>query len=140
MPWISPARHSGDHWNDEALAYDEDTDTYAESSAIWPEGWSDTIQYFCDVILCDKIRFWADSAGGKLTPVRIRLLYSDAWHDFYEGAWSELYWHEIPLSPSQNVAGIQFEFYNSGSTNNVAKLHEVDFWEVEKGFAAGQEV
>lgn len=128
MAWISPTGHNDpfSDWSNEASAYDDNLATRAYSTGA---GWTEFLELSHTGILCNKVRFYANTqyiGGRKIT---IQVYYQGSWHLVYEGSFTPLTWVEKELPSMQLVTKAQVRLYHGQS--GYRRLHEFDFWEVE---------
>jgi len=131
MGWTAPTGHNDpdNAWNDEALAHDGDTGTYAASDAVVAGQWSKFIELTIDAINCDKIRFWAVYVENFREDCDIDVFYEDDWHDVYQGSFVAGNWVEkdIPAG-AKSVTKARFRQYIAWE-GLAARLYEFEFWE-----------
>ena len=130
--WISPTGFvDGDNkWNTEANAYDENTDTYAQSS-VPATSWSSYLELKHSAISCSKVRFWADYSDSGVNKISVDVYYGGAWVLVYEGAYTDRVWIEKEiLTGTQTVTAMRAKFYNINVAARNVVLYEVDFWGV----------
>lgn len=131
MAWISPTGFvdSDSGWVSETKIYDGstlDADTgYTET--IIGSTWSKFVELTHSAIGCTKVRFWAIYDPTLHDKIDIDAYYTGAWHNVYEGAYSDRAWIEKSLTEGQRITAFRFRFY--AKVNTTAHLVEVEFYE-----------
>lgn len=140
--WVRPTSHNdvSSGWNDEALAYDTSTGTYAYSNDIFWGGEafppSGELEFFHDAISCNKIRVWLGETPNNYGETFFRV------HCFYSGVWNDLgtvytygEYIEKAIGSTQVVTGIKLQFlmYDEAQSPSSGRIYDVAFWEVSAG-------
>lgn len=105
MGWILPTNFSDPDnvYDDEPLAYDDDTDTKATTTTEDKY----LILILDNPIFCDKIRIWArkrwDITWGP-ADVSIDVFYNGEYHNIHNGAVTDDAWDEISIGSTQIVS------------------------------------
>jgi len=114
-------------WNDPEDAYDDDEDTFANSTSVGGNEWNAPLEFVNPVPLtCSAVRVKADFRTGLITQIRIRIFYSGSYHLVYEGAFTDAltvygdFGHKDVLKME-----VSFFVYGSGRTQ---KIWEVAFY------------
>lgn len=129
MGWISPTGFvdGGGTWTSEALAYDEDTATYAIEN-IASVGFGNYIELTHSAINCDKVQVWS-SYQANIDLIEIDVYYSDAWNNIYSGAITVGTFVEYAIGSEQSVTAMRIR-YRTTKTNRWVGVNEADFNEV----------
>ena len=137
MSWVSPTGFvdSGGEWMDETNAYDDNTATSASCYDIESEDWTSFLELTHSAIQCDKIRFYAATVNNYVDTVDVDVYYGGAWHDVYQGSWTEDSWVEKSIpGGEQSVTSVRFRFWNSDEEEqDDVRLKEVEFWRITAG-------
>lgn len=130
MSWISPTGFvdGGGTWTDEALAYDEDTVTYAVET-IAAVGWGNYLELTHAAIDCDKVQIWS-SYQANVDLIEIDVYYSTAWHNIYSGTATVGAYVEYPIGSTESVTALRVR-YSVTKKGRWVGVNEADFWEVE---------
>ena len=128
--WILPTGHSDPNstWSDEALAYDDDTSTYAMSSYLVYPGWGDVLVFTHASFSCSKIRFNAGHYAGGTDSIDVDVYYSSAWHNVYEGDFEGEAWIEADLGGVYAVTQARVRMQHT--TSPFAKFYEFGFYSI----------
>ena len=128
MSWLSPTGFvdSGSVWTSEALAYDENTDTYAYASAI-RNGWTDYLQLTHAALDCDKVQVWVSKLIANINAIEVDVYYGGVWHNIYSGAIIEGSFVEYPIGSTQSVTAMQIRFSSTKASTGGCRIHEADF-------------
>jgi len=111
-------------WSNEGNAYDDDTETYAETTASVNSGeWSDEIIVTRASLSAIGVRFWY---GGVANQINVDAYYDGEWHDVYEGAAATGEWVSKYFSDGPHDV-IKFRFYLKAASTGAAYLYEADF-------------
>jgi len=134
MAWISPTGFidSGSVWTDEALAYDENTGTYAYASALKGD-YTDNLELTHAALDCDKVQIWVSIGGANINAIEVDAYYSSAWHNTYSGAIVEGQFVEYAIGSTQSVTAMRVRFYSTKAVTAGCMVHEADFNEVAAG-------
>lgn len=139
--WISPTGFSAGDWADEALAYDDNTGTWADVAAQ-DETWTVPLILNHTGCVTSKIRYYCslNVAAGQL--INLDAYYGGAWHDVYEGAFTVSTWEEKALvdEGTASVTQIRIYIYNGDVVPREARVHEVDFGEATETTATATSV
>jgi len=84
--WIHPTGFvdAGAGWNNENLAFDDNTATFAMSNAVAVSpAWSEWLELTYPAITTSSVRFWEAGFG---TQIEVDIWYAAAWHNVYAGA------------------------------------------------------
>lgn len=147
MGWISPTGFvDHDSWDNEALAYDEDTETFAYHPTN-TDSWSSYLELTIAAMDCNKVRFFARYNATRTNQISLDVYYDDDWHNIYTGAYANEEWVEktIPAG-TKSVTAAQVKFYNDYMFAYTTRLYEFDFgeaavtheWEGSDGIAIGE--
>jgi len=116
MAWISPTGHeTPTTWTNPANAYDNNTASYAVSDDINYGTWGDYLVLTLAGAYCDKIRHYSYGTSmaevKKITQIDIDAYYDGAWHDIYEGVFSDDTWEEKLLESIKYVTKVRVRYY-----------------------------
>lgn len=127
--WKSPDGYidENEKWSDEAKAYDNDTETYAEHELLGTYQWGATLKLtFSTPIKANKLRFWIDNEDER---VQISAI--------VDGQYIPVWWGKlgtdkyVEKSFSQGmVSEIWIRFYNYDAEGLYPRVHEAHVWEV----------
>jgi len=135
MAWLPPTGFvdPANYWTDETDTYDGDTGTagYGIANVDYFGGWSNEFELTRPGISCDKVRYYIDAAThGDIDEIYIKVEYDSAWHDVYQGAFTEGEWIEksIPAGIKTVTAAI-FKLHCTTSNWRRLYLAEFEFWQ-----------
>ena len=133
MAWSSPTGFvdGGSVWAAEALAYDEDTGTYAYASAI-KNGWTDYLELTHAALNCDKVQLWVYNTIANINAIEVDVYYSSAWYNIFSGAPTWGAWQEHAIGSTQSVTALRIRFYSTKASAGGCQVMEADFWEEEE--------
>lgn len=137
--WSSPTGHVDPDvaWAAEAQGYDENVGsvTSATPAAL---SWSSYLELTIASTAVHGVRYYVHAnTDPEITQVDVDLYYGSAWHDLYEGAFSEGVWIVKYTTASRTVTAMRIRFYNSdGAVQKGVSLAEVDFLAATGGTAA----
>ena len=124
--WISPTGYNETGWTYAARSYDDDTATSTYIS-VSPSSWGAYLELTVSSLSCHKVRFWAK--GTDITQISLDVYYSSAWHNIYEGAFTQEQWVEKEIGSTQDVTGVRAKFYNNNAgSNQTVYFYEADFF------------
>jgi len=129
MGWEKPTSDDG-VWTNPGRAYDDTIQTYAETTVMGFNSWSDylTLNY-AGGIECNAIRFITTK---DIARIEIELYYGGAWQALYDGeGWLDFEWNEIEIGSVETVTAMRFRFFNIAVWPITAYMRETDFWEVQ---------
>ena len=131
MAWSSPTgfAEGGGVWTSEALAYDENTSTYAYASAL-KGGWTDYLELNHDALDCDKVQVWVGVLIANISAIEVDVYYGGAWHNIYSGAITVGQFVDYPIGSTQSVIALRVRFYSTKAVTAGCMVHEADFNEV----------
>lgn len=134
MGWISPTGFvdSGSVWTSEALAYDENTGTYAYATAL-KSGWTDYLELTHAALGCDKVQIWVSINLANINALEVDVYYSSAWHNIYSGAITVGQFVEYAIGSTESVTAMRIRFYSTKASTDGCMVHEADFNEVIVG-------
>jgi len=132
--WTSPTSFEDPNikWANEGNTYDDSTETAAENNNIPTESWGGYLVLKHAALWCDKIRYYIDSdTSAEISLVDLDAYYNGAWHDIYQGSFTEGEWITKTFSDDvQYVTQCRIRGYNSDASNaRNFRLAEVDFGE-----------
>ena len=133
MAWSSPTGFAdgGGVWTSEALAYDENTGTYAYASAL-KSAWTDYLELTHDVLDCDKVQVWVGVLIANISAIEVDVYYGGAWHNIYSGVITTGQFVEYPIGSIQSITALKIRFYSTKASADGCQVMEADFWEVEE--------
>lgn len=111
--WISPTGYidADSKWDDEEKAYDGDTATKATVTVV-AGAWSSYLILTVNAVNIDKVKFHALNVEGEGTKIDVDIYYGDAWHDVYEGDFSDRVWVEKDVvAGTQLISKARVRFY-----------------------------
>lgn len=129
MGWISPTGFvdSDSRWTLETRAYDDSIGTDARSDDLTSE-WSSFLELTHASMLCDKVKFIAYGNPLWSPTIDIDVYYGGAWHDVYQGAWTNNVWIEKGILSAQYITAFRFRINNTQSEyGGYASIWEVKF-------------
>lgn len=131
MAWISPTGFvdSDSKWTNEARIYDGSVGTSALCSGVTKNNYSSYIEITHAAMICEKVRFYASiyiQEPPGVNSVDVDVYYSGAWHDVFEGAFTNHAWVEKAIGSTQTITAFRFRFKTS-SDDYQPSLHEVEF-------------
>ena len=132
ITWRSPTDFEDPDaaWANETKAYDEDTGT-GSNNFVPPLSWGNYLILKRAAVNCRRVRFHALRVAGTITKINLDIYYDDAWHDLYEGDFTNNAWVEKTLASNKSLTQARVKFYNSHETDTKnAWLHEFDFGEI----------
>lgn len=133
--WVSPTGYNDpkDKWIDEALAYDDDLETYAYVTTDW----SAYLELTYPSIRCSKIRFFIDTSYyDRYISLDIDVYYGGVWHPVVrkKDYWFSKYnnWIEESLKETYDVTKVRIQvrgggWSDEGKSGDVLRLKEFDF-------------
>ena len=129
MSWIKPTGFvdGGNVWNDEPLAYDDDTLSFAYADSL-KRGWTDYLELTVAVIDCDKVRLWVEHVYTSTDEIEVDVYYSGAWHNIFSGepvSWGA--WNEYPIGSTESVTAMRIRFWASKAYAAECRVVEADF-------------
>jgi len=131
MGWVSPTGFVDPSikWNNEALAYDEDTGTYATTDAsVDCLTWSSYLELTHSAISCDKVQIYSGYPGSSMRHNQVDVYYSNDWHNIFDGDLGDNAWTEISLGSTQLVTKARIRIYNKSTGYTYkAGVYEFDF-------------
>ena len=129
MGWVSPTGFvdGGGTWSSEALAYDENTGTYAVETIV-SAGWGNYLELTHLAINCDKVQVWS-SYQANIDLIEVDVYYSSAWYNLYSGAVTIGQYVEYAIGSTQSVTAMRIR-YHTTKRNRWVGINEADFWEV----------
>lgn len=111
--WLLPTGHADpeNKWNDEKLAYDGLTDTYAET-VVKASSWSPYLIFTISPTEVAAVRWWGSFAVSPHI-IEVDAYYNGAWHDVYTGS-SVTMWDNGMVIPdgTQVVSQARIRAYN----------------------------
>jgi len=130
--WLLPTGHidSGNGWNDERLAYDGWTDTYAESKSVSPKSWSQPLEFLITPTTVSAIRIWSRWRSSHTAIIEV--LYNGTWHSIYEDYLPAYEWTEISIpGGAQIISKARITYYNpTRSVPYTFRIGEFEFYGV----------
>lgn len=122
------ATDTGSGWNNEALAYDADVATGANSNVIGAGTYSEWLELNIASLSCSRIAYHYTITAGACNSMKIDVYYSAGWHALYEDANTTAdIFNDISVGSTQSVTAVRFAFQDSGAGTLVITLNEVDF-------------
>lgn len=128
----TPANHTdySTEWDNESYAYDDDNATYADRDNIPVNSWSGYLGFhLSEATPCNSISYIAkyDGATG-IDEIDVDLYYDSAWHDIYQGAFSDNTTETKDIGSIENVLSMRIRLYNeSDGSATKGQIYEVDF-------------
>lgn len=112
-------------WSDEALAYDNNTGTYAYTSV--PKGdWSGYLELTFDATSTDTVRGWFNEGLANISDFELDVYYSGSWTNIYNVEPTYGQYVEFPIGSTQSVTGVRFRFYSTKADGTGGLAYEVD--------------
>jgi len=128
--WLRPTGHAdpGNGWNDERLAYDGWTDTYAESKSVSPKSWSQPLEFLITPTTVSAVRIWSRWRSSHTAVVEV--LYNGTWHSIYEDYLPGYEWTEISIpGGAQIISKARITYYNpTSSVPYTFRVSEFEFY------------
>ncbi len=114
-------------WSNEANAYDENTGTYAEDVNVPATSWSQYLELTHAAVNCDAVRYYCSGSTADITQIDVDVYYGGAWHDVYEGAFTQSVWERKTIpGGEQSLTSIRIRLYNNnGALTPDAYINEV---------------
>jgi len=130
MSWVNPTGYNDpdSKWTYETNIYDDNVNSFAIGLMSSAYSWGSFIELTRASIYCSKIRFNA-MADPDVYLIDIDIYYDSAWHNLYQGSYTDHTWIEKELDSIQAVTSVRFRFYNDYEGASNAWLYEVDFFE-----------
>jgi hypothetical protein len=114
-------------WSTETNAFDEDTGTLAYSTVV-RDTWGSYLELTHAGVSCDSLRVWATITTGDTHLIDIDAYYDAAWHDVYQGNFSEGVWVTYNLDTYHTVTSMRVRMkYSNGSLGGQQRIYEADF-------------
>jgi len=130
--WLRPTGHidPGNGWNDERLAYDGLTDTYAESKSVSPKSWSQPLEFTIAPTEVSAVRIWSRWRSSHTAIIEV--LYNGTWHSIYEDSLPGYEWTERSIpGGSQIISQARVTYYNPTRTVSYTfRVSEFEFYGV----------
>ena len=130
--WLRPTGHidPGNGWNDERLAYDGWTDTYAESKSVSPKSWSQPLEFTIAPTEVSAVRIWSRWRSSHTAIIEV--LYNGTWHSIYEAYLPAYEWAEISIpGGAQIISKARITYYNpTRSVPYTFRIGEFEFYGV----------
>lgn len=133
--WVSPSGYSDPDgkWENQLLATDQDTVTYARSyHNINDPQWSSFIYYTHDPIIADKVRLYARGLA-QVDLVYLDALVDGSWVHVYDGAFPDQQWVEYGFAQG-NLSQVRAQFHATvGNQGFFWQLNEIEFQKSSEG-------
>jgi len=130
--WLRPTGHidPGNGWNDERLAYDGWTDTYAESKSVSPKSWSQPLAFTIAPTEVSAVRIWSRWRSSHTAIIEV--FYNGTWYSIYEDYLPAYEWTEISIPGGpQLISQARVTYYNpSRSVPYTFRVSEFEFFGV----------
>ena len=130
MAWKKPTSFNDidNTWNNEEQAYDDNTETGADSPNNTARTWGGYIELNIASLSCDSIRFNALYNAANINSASLDVYYLDNWHNIFEGIYLHNTWEEKAIGSIQDVTAARMRFYAKKTAT--AYLYELEFNEV----------
>jgi len=120
-------------WNNPGDAYDDDEDTFADSTSVGGNEWNAPLEFVNPVPLtCSAVRVKADFRTGLITQIRIRIFYGGSYHLIYEGTFTDALTDYTGFG-RKDVSKMEVGFFVYGS-GRTQKIWEVAFYTLNNPF------
>lgn len=122
--------------------YNDDTedpnDAYLHEFDFGEASWSDYLTLTRDAFNCDTVKFYADYDAASIDMIDLDAYYTAAWHDVYEGAFTDETWIEKTVSASPvSVTQVRARFRNIAIDTQTAGVYEVSLRQEESVTVTG---
>jgi len=125
--WVTPTGDNGAWGEDSLNARDNNTGTYAAHTISTQYAWNPFLELTHSGMWCDSVEFWANVIDGRIETVDVDVYYDGAWHDVWQGSFSDLAYTVKSLGGTYYITKFRFSFYNIYAGASSAYLHEVKF-------------
>lgn len=115
MGWKSPTSHNDPdtEWTDHAKAYDANDASYAYD-AVGAGVYGSFLELNIASMSCDKLKHLSEGTGGVDT-IDLDAYYDAAWHNVYEGAFTDNVYQEKDLPSAHDVTAMRIRGHSSGA-------------------------
>jgi len=136
LAWASPTGFvdSGSGWTTETYAYDGSIGSYARTSALNQNTWSEFLELTIASTSVGSVRFYAHCYG-QAGEIDLDVYYGGAWHHVYEGTFVHSNWVEKKIGV-QAVTSARVRLKNTSIGGQQAFLYELEFGNAECSSAA----
>ncbi len=126
--WKSPTGNvNPGSWSNPANAYN-DTEADSAQVSIPATSWSGYLELTHAALVCNALRVFAEYNAANINTIDVDVYYEGAWHDLYEGAFTDKTWNNYALQATYTVTAARVRFYNTSGGAVTAKFYEFDFY------------
>ena len=127
--WTSPTGYedADSRWGLETYAYDDAFGVIGAEPDIPASSWGSFLNLTITATNCSKLRFYTIDSYGFVDLVDLDVYYSSAWHDVYNGTFTDGMWIDKSLGGTYSVTKARIRFHNPTVYSKTIDLLEFDF-------------
>jgi len=127
--WTSPTGYedADSKWGLETYAYDDAFGVVGAEPDIPASSWGSFLNLTITATNCSKLRFYTSNSYGFVDLVDLDVYYSSAWHDVYNGTFTDGMWIDKSLGGTYSVTKARIKFHNTATYPSSIDLLEFDF-------------